>query len=77
MFKNGRTSVTDAQFLEQPSTSTIGEKQEEARAIILADRRVTIEEIASQLGTSQGSVYFLCMTILGSTEFLQGGCPNI
>jgi histone-lysine N-methyltransferase SETMAR len=63
--QNGRTSVTDAQFLGQPSTSTIGEKQEEARAIILADRRVTIEEIATQLGTSQGSAYSLVHDNLG------------
>jgi hypothetical protein len=52
MFKNGRKSVMDAERLRRPSTSTTGEKQEEARAIILADRRVSIEEIVSQLGIS-------------------------
>jgi hypothetical protein len=35
------------------------EEQEEARAIILADRRLTIEEITSQLSISQGSAYSL------------------
>jgi len=46
MFKNGRTSVMDAERSGQPSTSTTDEKLEEARVIILTDRRVTIEEIA-------------------------------
>ena len=50
MFKNGRTSVMDAERSGWPSTTD--EKLEEARAIILTDRRVTIEEIALQLGIS-------------------------
>ena len=45
MFKNGRTSLMDAERSGRPSTPT-DEKLEEARAIILTDRRVTIEEIA-------------------------------
>jgi hypothetical protein len=38
MFKNGWTSVVDAESLSQLSTSTIDEKQEEARAIILVEK---------------------------------------
>jgi len=53
MFKNGRTCVMDAERSGRPSTATTGEKLEEARAIILTDRRVTIEEIALQLGIIQ------------------------
>jgi DNA-binding CsgD family transcriptional regulator len=59
MFENGRTSAMDAERSGRPSTSTTDEKLEEARAIILADRRVTIEEIALQLGISQGTAYSL------------------
>jgi len=65
MFKNGRTSVMDAELSGWPSTSTTDEKLEEARAIILTDRRVTIEEIALQLGISQGAAYSLVHDILG------------
>jgi len=54
IFENGRTSVMDAERSGRPSTSTTDEKLEEARAITLTDRRVTIEEIALQLGISQG-----------------------
>ena len=53
MFKYGRTSVMDAERLGRPSTATTVEKLEEAIAIILTDRRVTIEEIALQLGIIQ------------------------
>ena len=55
----------DAERLGRPSTSTTDEKLEEARAIILTDRRVTIEEIALQLGISQGMAYSLVHDILG------------
>jgi hypothetical protein len=37
MLKNGRTNVMDVERLERPSTSTNEKKQEEAKAIILAD----------------------------------------
>jgi hypothetical protein len=65
MFKNGRTSVTDAERSGRSLTSTTGEEQEEARAIILADRRVRIKEIVLQLGNSQCSAYSLVQDNLG------------
>jgi len=65
MFKNGWTSVMDAERSGRPSTSTTDEKLEEARAIILTDRTVTREEIALQLGISQGTAYSLVHDILG------------
>ena len=55
----------DAESSGRPSTSTTDEKLEEARAIILTDRRVTIEEITLQLGISQGTAYALVYDILG------------
>ena len=65
MFKNGRTSVMDAECSGQPPTSTTDEKMEEATAIILTDRTVTIQEITLQLGISQGTAYSLVHDILG------------
>jgi transposase len=52
MLKNGRTNVMDVERSGRPST-TNDEKQEEAKAIILADGGATTEEIALQLGVSQ------------------------
>ena len=54
----------DAERSGRPSTSTTDEKLEEARTIILTDRRVTIEEIALQLGISQSTAYSLVHDIL-------------
>jgi hypothetical protein len=65
MFKTDGTSAMDAEHSGRLSTSTTGEKREEVRAIILANRRVIIEEIASQLGISQGSVCCLVHDNLG------------
>ena len=45
--------LMDAEHSEWPST--INHVQEEARVIILANRRVTTEEITLQLGFSQGT----------------------
>ena len=55
----------DAERSGRPSTSATDEKLEEARSIILTDRRVTIEEIALQPGISQGTAYSLVHDILG------------
>jgi hypothetical protein len=65
MFKTDRKSAMDAKRSGRPSTSTAGEKREEVRAIILHDRRVTIDEIASQLGISQVSACSLVHDNLG------------
>jgi hypothetical protein len=63
--KNGWKSVKDAERSERPSTSTTDEKQEDAAAITLADRRLTTEEIELQLGVSQDTTYSLVFDIFG------------
>jgi hypothetical protein len=65
MLKNDWTSAMDAEHLGRPLMSTTVEMREEVRAIILADRGETIEEIASQLGISQGSACSLVHYNLG------------
>jgi len=77
MFKNGRTSVMDAECSGQPPTSTTDKKLEEARAIILIDRIVTIEEIVLQLGISQGMAYSLVRDILGFHKVAARWVPSI
>ena len=77
MFKNGQTSVMDAERSGRPSTATTDEKLEEARTIILADRRVTIEEITLQLGISQGTAYSSVHDILGFHKVAARWCPDI
>jgi hypothetical protein len=49
--------VTDAERSGRPSTSTSDDKQEQARTMILDDRRTTIRGIATRLDISQGSAH--------------------
>jgi hypothetical protein len=55
MFKNGRTSVTDAEHLGHPTTTT--QNEERARKLILQNRKVMVNEIAKQLNISIASAY--------------------
>jgi hypothetical protein len=57
MFKNGRTSVTDAECSGHPTTATIAQNEEGARELILQNRRVTVDKITKQLNISIGSAY--------------------
>lgn len=68
MFKNGWKSVTGAERSGRPSTSSTGEKQEDATTIILAERRLTTDEIELQLGFSQDTVYSLVRDIFGFSK---------
>ena len=54
-FKTGRTSVKHAEGAGRPSTSTSEEKIEQAQQMILANRRITIDEVAQSLQISFGS----------------------
>jgi histone-lysine N-methyltransferase SETMAR len=57
MFKNGRTSVTDAERSGHPTTATTAQNEDRGRELILQNRRVTVDEIAKQLNISIGSAY--------------------
>jgi hypothetical protein len=57
MFKNGRTSVPHDERSGRPSTSTTEENTERVGAMILDNRRVTIDEGAYHLLISHGSVH--------------------
>jgi len=46
-FQQGRTSVKDEERAGRPSTSTTDSNVEDARAKILENRRVSIDELAS------------------------------
>ena len=64
-FKTGRTSVKHAEGAERPSTSTSEEKIEQAQQMILANRRITIDEVAQSLQISFGSAQEIIHEILG------------
>ena len=64
-FKTGRTSVKHAEGAGRPSTSTSEEKIEQAQQMILANQRITIDEVAQSLQISFGSAQEIIHEILG------------
>ena len=64
-FKNGRTNMTHDEGAGRPSTSTIDEKIQQAREMVLANRRVAIDEVACSLQISHGSAYQIIHDELG------------
>jgi hypothetical protein len=65
MFIEGRTSVTDSELLWCLSTITSDDKHEQARAMILTDRTVTITDTATVLDTHECSAHSIVHDILG------------
>ena len=63
-FKSGRRSVKHAEGAGRPSTSTSEEKTEQPQQIILANRRITIDELAQSLQISHASAQEIVDEIL-------------
>ncbi|KAG6461014.1 hypothetical protein O3G_MSEX012380 [Manduca sexta] len=57
MFSESREDVNDEERAGRPSTSTIDEKIDEVKKMVLANRRITVREIAEDLGISIGSCH--------------------
>ena len=64
-FKSGRTSVKHEEGAGSPSTSTTDEMTQQARKMVLANRRVAIDEVACSLQISNGSAYQIIHEKLG------------
>ena len=67
-FQDGRADVEDDERPGRPSTSTTDENAEKVKEMVMNDRRITIREIANDVGISIGS----CLKIHGKT--IHGFC---
>ena len=56
-FKDGRASVESDPRSGRPSTSRNEEAMDQVREKVLEDRRLTVREIAAEMGISTGSVH--------------------
>ena len=52
IFKNGRTSVTDAERSGCPTTATTTRNEERTLELISQNRRITVEEVARRLNVT-------------------------
>ena len=57
IFKEGRTSIKDEPRLGRPSDVSTPEIQQAENDLILAERRITVEEIAQQHDISTGTAH--------------------
>ncbi|UYV72914.1 hypothetical protein LAZ67_10001150 [Cordylochernes scorpioides] len=75
MFSEGREDVNDEEGAGRPSTSTTNEKINEVKKMILANRRITVKEVAEDLNISIGSCHSIFINDLGmrrvATKFVQ------
>jgi len=58
-FKSGRTSVKDEERVGRPATATTDDTFERARVLILNNKRVTVDEVATHLQISHVSAYYI------------------
>lgn len=57
LFTEGREDVNDDARPGRPSTSTTDENVEEVKKIVMENRRITIREVAEDVGVSVGSCH--------------------
>ncbi|XP_011873819.1 PREDICTED: putative uncharacterized protein FLJ37770, partial [Vollenhovia emeryi] len=57
MFSEGREDVNDEERAGRPSTSITDENIDEVKKIVLANRRITVREVAEDLNISIGSIF--------------------
>ena len=65
MFQEGRENVEDEPRPGRPSTSTTDENVEAVKEIVLKNRRITIREVAEDVGISVGSCHGILSDVLG------------
>ncbi|UYV80226.1 hypothetical protein LAZ67_18002085, partial [Cordylochernes scorpioides] len=77
MFSEGREDVNDEERAGRPSTSTTDEKINEVEKMILANRRITIREVAEDLNISIGSCHSIFINDLGMRRVAAKFVPKL
>jgi len=76
-FKEGRTSVKNNQRPGRPSTSKTNETVARVREIIRNNRRLTIREVAENIGISYGSCQEILTKELGMSRIAAKFVPHL
>ncbi|UYV76804.1 hypothetical protein LAZ67_14002066 [Cordylochernes scorpioides] len=77
MFSEGREDVNDEERAGRPSTSTTDEKINEVKKMILANRRITVREVAEDLNISDGSCHSIFINDLGMRRVAAKFVPKL
>ena len=65
LFTEGREEVNDDARPGRSSTSTTTEKTQAVKKIVMENRRITVREVAEDVGISVGSCHAIFLDILG------------
>ena len=77
MFSEGREDVNDEERAGRPSTSTTDENIDEMKKIVLANRRITVREVAEDLNISIGSCHSIFTNDLGMRRVAAKFVPKL
>ncbi|KAG5342640.1 SETMR methyltransferase, partial [Acromyrmex charruanus] len=77
MFSEGREDVNDEERAGRPSTSTTDENIDEVKKIVLANRRITVREVAEDLNISIGSCHSIFTNDLGMRRVVAKFVPKL
>ena len=77
MFSEGREDVNDEERAGRPSTSTTDEKINEVEKMVLANRRITVREVAEDLNISIGSCHSIFINDLGMRRVAAKFVPKL
>ena len=77
MFSEGREDVNDEERTGRPSTSTTDENIDEVKKIVLANRRITVREVAEDLNISIGSCHSIFTNDLGMRRVAAKFVPKL
>ena len=76
-FIEGRENVSNEERAGRPITSTADQKFDEVKKIVLANRRITVREVAEDLNTSIGSYHSIFTNDLGITRVAVKFVPKL
>ena len=76
-FQDGREDVEDDEHLGRPSTSTTHENVERVKEMVMNDRRITIREVADDVGISIGSCHKIFSDVLGTKRVTAKFVPQL
>ncbi|UYV64476.1 K02A2.6-like [Cordylochernes scorpioides] len=77
MFSEGREDVNDEERAGRPSTSTTDKKINKVEKMILANRRITVREVAEDLNISIGSCHSIFINDLGMRRVAAKFVPKL
>ena len=76
-FQHRREDVEDDERPGRPSTSTTDENVEKVKEMVMIDRRITIREVADDVGISIGSCHGILLNVLGMKHVAAKFVPKL